>query len=411
MCLLAYDLRTKSALDLWLQDLPQGLHAQAREYIADAAELAARRWRSWCEGSEPEPSADGGSRDAPANPGAGVVGSVGSADPEHPRSAPRTTALHLQHYLTRLVDNCAAQGLVDKFTTEHRKGDLDRLSDLSSQDSNHDWLWAVHPNKGNRLATDEYVEAVRLRLGCGGPVEPALCKNCGTAVMSCNGEHGLLCAKGESTKGHNAIRDQLHDMASSVDRSTELEPTGLIASRPQLRPADTLTGAFHNGRLAAVDVGVICPAASGAGLDCVQTMDQRKRDRMAPFAEELAYGAVEYHPFAVSCWGRLHPSAEQMLRNISKRMARREGLSNQRPIEDRLRARITTEVMRRAARMVLRCLPAQTDATIPDDLPIDHHAECRAGDPATLYLPPYDEVPPSGTPGALPSGAPQPGAA
>ena len=126
----------------------------------------------------------------------------------------------------------------------------------------------------------------------------------------------------------------------------------------------------------------------------------RKRDRMAQFAEELANGAVEYHPFAVSCWGRLHPNAEQMLRNISKRMARREGLSNQRSIEDRLRARITTEVMRRAARMVLRCLPAQTDATVQDDLPVDHHAERRAGDPANLYLPPYTEVLPSGTWGA-----------
>ena len=49
----------------------------------------------------------------------------------------------------------------------------------------------------------------------------------------------------------------------------DVEPMGLVPSRPTLRPADVLSGAFHNGRLAAVDVGVISPSAAGAGADCV----------------------------------------------------------------------------------------------------------------------------------------------
>ena len=255
-------------------------------------------------------------------------------------------------------------------------------------------------NKSKPLLPDEYVTAVRLRLGCGGPQDPAICGNCGTAVIACNGVHGLLCAKGDSTRGHNAIRDELHCMATPVDANAETEPEGLIASQPRLRPADVLTGAFHNGRLAAVDVGVICPSASGAGIDCVVTMDQRKRERMEPFREELEASGVEYHPFAVSCWGRLHPGAEQMLQNLAKRTARRQGLSCQREVVQRLRARITTEVMRRAARMVLSCLPR----AVPDELEAQaasntapsHDAEARAGDPGTTALPPFHTAPPSG---------------
>jgi len=242
---------------------------------------------------------------------------------------------------------------------------------------------------------------VRLRLGCGGPEEPAVCGNCNAAILGINGEHCLLCASGESTRGHNRIRDELHSMAKPIDSSAETEPEGLIPSHPRLRPADILTGAFHNGRLAAVDVGVICPSAAGAGLDCVVTMEERKRERMAPLAQELEAAGVEYRPFAVSCWGRLHPNAEQMLANLSKRMARRDGTASQSAMLIRLRSRITTELMRRASRMVLCCLPmgsrAEDDVSLGDDeAPITLEASLRAGHPGLSHLPPLYPAPHSG---------------
>ena len=206
-------------------------------------------------------------------PSGGVVGDAGTEDAEHPRSAGRGGALRVQQLLCRIADRCEAVGLVHQFTTQERWSDLHRLSDLAHKDANHDWLWSAHPHKGKPLEAHEYVVAVRLRLGCGGPDDPG---NCGVAVIGSNGEHGLLCAKGESVRGHNHVRDELHSMARAVDSSAETEPEGLIPSHPRLRPADVLTGAFHLGRLAAVDVGVICPSAVGAGLDCVATMEQRK---------------------------------------------------------------------------------------------------------------------------------------
>jgi hypothetical protein len=278
---------------------------------------------------------------------------------------------------------------------------LHRIADLSAKEASHDWLWAVDPHKGRPLESDEYVEAVRLRLGCGGPEEPTICGNCDAAVLSCNGEHGLLCAKGESTKGHNKIRDELHSMAKTIDSSAETEPEGLIPSHPRLRPADLLTGAFHNGRLAAVDVGVICPSAAGAGLDCVVTMEQRKRERLEQFKDELEAGGIDYHPFAVSCWGRFHPNAEQMLQRLAKRLARRDGSTNLRSVLSRLRSRIVTELMRRAARMVLTCLPRAACSDEPlesqiDEVPPSTHADLRVGHPGICFLPPLYPAPPTG---------------
>ena len=78
-------------------------------------------------------------------------------------------------------------------------------------------------------------------------------------------------------RGHIAIRYELQSMALQVDAFVETELEGPIPSHQRLRLADGLTGAFHNGRLAAVDFAEVSPAASGAGSDCVVTVDQRKR--------------------------------------------------------------------------------------------------------------------------------------
>jgi len=316
--------------------------------------------------------------------------------------------LHVQQRLTRIVDRCSEQGLVVKFQHQERWDDLQRLSDLADKDANHDWLWAIHRHKAQRLEPDEYVAAVRLRLGCAGPEEPTICGNCGCSLLSCAGTHALLCAKGESTRGHNDIRNELHSMASSIDPASELEPEGLIASRPHLRPADVLTGAFNNGHLAAVDVGVISPSAAGAGSNCVATMDARKRERMEPYTDELAAVGVEFHPFALSCWGRLHPSALQMLRNLSKRIARREGQGSQRVVLQRLLARIATAVMRRAARMLLRCLPRSVregdDGEVLAAPTLSPAVYLRAGDPGDASLPRFPGEASRVSPGTVPVG-------
>ena len=388
----AYDERTQAALARWLAVVPAAQHPEVRCVLDDAQEQARLRWAAWCTGTASPPAITGSSEQAGA--AGGLISDVGTADPEHPRSAVRGGALLVQHLLCRVLDRCGSEGLVAKYRAEERWSDINRLSDLSDKNASHEWLWAADPHKGKPLEAAEFVSAVRLRLGCGGPDEASICGNCGVAILGSNGEHGLLCAKGESTRGHNCVRDVLHSMAKSIDSSAETEPEGLIPSHPRLRPADILTGAFHNGRLAAVDVGVICPSASGAGLDCVVSMHERKHDRIAPFKDEMEAQGVDYHPFAISCWGQLHPAAEQMLLTASRRMARRDGTTDQRAILIRLRSRIATEIMRRAARMVLGCMPkcsgSEDDAAMqhPVEAAPSTEASLRAGHPGLCRLPP-----------------------
>ena len=83
--------------------------------------------------------------------------------------------------------------------------------------------------------------------------------------------------------------------------------------------------------------------------------------------------------------------ASQMLHNLAKRMARRDGTASQSAILSRLRGRITTEVMRRAARMVLRCLPRADYLEAQSgegSAPLDA-IDLRAGHPCSADLPQF----------------------
>ena len=94
--------------------------------------------------------------------------------------------------------------------------------------------------------------------------------NCGEAVLGPSGTHGLPCARGPCNGGHNEVCEEVSRFASAIDGTTELEPPGLLCSRPALRPADVLTGVLDpSDRLAALDLGIIAPQAEGAGADCV----------------------------------------------------------------------------------------------------------------------------------------------
>ena len=107
------------------------------------------------------------------------------------------------------MDACVARGLLQR---ARESGDWEReqlLSELSSLGVNHEWLWMLDPRKGPVLSDDDYVAAVRLRLGAGGPADAVPCGCCNQALLGPSGGHALLCARGPSTRGHNAVRDEL----------------------------------------------------------------------------------------------------------------------------------------------------------------------------------------------------------
>jgi len=121
ICMRLYDQRTCSAYERWLGEMPVDMHVHIRVTLDDAADQAAARWRSWCEGSQPPvQQADRNDSVPVAGAGAGIIGQVGSQDVEHPHSMPSSSPMHLQQQLTRLADRCGAQGLVNKFTQQER---------------------------------------------------------------------------------------------------------------------------------------------------------------------------------------------------------------------------------------------------------------------------------------------------
>ncbi len=284
-----------------------------------------------------------------------------------------------------MMDASTARGLLQR---ARQSEDRDRewlLAELVSPHVSHEWLWRIDPNKGSALAADDYVAAVRLRLGSGGPSDAVPCASCGDALLGPSGLHALLCACGPSTRGHNAVRDELFQVASSLDSTSELEPTGLIPSRPGLRPADLLTGVSgFSGRHAALDVGICCPAAAGAGNDCVEAMRQRKQARLAPLEAELEAGGVEYRPITFSCYGRPHPDALRVMQAFGRRLARRKGTEAH--IEERrLAARIGVQIWRRAARMLHQCVPDSAPGEAEADLaPLCSEVLCRVGPSGTV---------------------------
>ena len=127
---------------------------------------------------------------------------------------------------------------------------------------------------------------------------------CGRHVLDLQGKHALCCMGSATTTGHNRVRDTIAMGLVMADAGTGTEPPELVPSGPNLRPADTLRASTVDGFLAC-DVGIASPEASGAGLDCVESMRARKLERcdervLMEFEEEN----VRYTPLVLSCYGR-----------------------------------------------------------------------------------------------------------
>ena len=187
--------------------------------------------------------------------------------------------------------------------------------------------------------------------------EPFLCERCGAAVVDRTGSHALCCAAPEGTRGHYAVRDALLPLVHLADPSAQTEVPELIPTNPALRPADILTSAVAPGSLAALDVGVCSPDASGAGADCCDAMWVKKSGNYAEHFPVLAHTGVRYMPLVFSCYGRAHLNTDSAMEQLARQAARRTGFADHRPLLRRARAAVGVALWRRAAAMVTACLP------------------------------------------------------
>ena len=232
-----------------------------------------------------------------------------------------------------------------------------RLAELCDDTVNSEWLWALDPAQSSSLEPDAYVAAVRLRLGASFAEQPLPCRVC-RGTLDTAGTHALCCAPGESTRGHNEVRDCAFDLVRIADATAEKEVLGLLDAAPGLRPADILTSAVSPGLVSALDVGVAAPGARHAGADCTESMRIRKRKVYARHLGALAAEAVEYRPLVWSCWGREHPDTTAALTRLARQAARRRGLACPAQLLRQVRAQVGAALARRAAAMLRACMPA-----------------------------------------------------
>ena len=144
-----------------------------------------------------------------------------------------------------------------------------------------------------------------------------------------------------------------------ADSSATTEIRNLFPTAPLLRPADIFTSAARQGRLAALGIGICSPDASGAGLDCTATMYENKIRR---YAEHLKQdNGFDYIPLIFSCYGRVHPECQNILKSLAQRAARRRGVIDFQGLLSRVHRNIGVEIWRRLASMIHSCAPRLTD--------------------------------------------------
>ena len=98
----------------------------------------------------------------------GITPDDGDGDEEHPHSRKRTK---IQGVITACIDSGIREGLLQMHESEGSWAARMRLAELGDSSVDHTWLWRLNPRHGLILEADEYIDSVRFRLGCAGPVE------------------------------------------------------------------------------------------------------------------------------------------------------------------------------------------------------------------------------------------------
>ena len=185
------------------------------------------------------------------------------------------------------------------------------------------------------------------------------CPKFGVKAQDVCGLHSLCCARGENTTGHYCVRDRVLELVHLADSSAVTKVRQLFPDTPNLRPAGIFKAAALPGRMAALDVGICCPDASGAGSDCCDSMFHSKVDKYRVYLD--AQSDFEYRPLVFSCYGRVHPEAVAIFETLARSAARKHGVIDHKGLLARLYRNIGVEIWKRAASMVYDCMPKLQD--------------------------------------------------
>jgi hypothetical protein len=268
------------------------------------------------------------------------------------------SAFAIQNRITKHFDERRLLVLRETCVNEGREEDVLRLRDLQdTPNQDNTWWQALNPQEDRVLPHQEWVTAMRARLGAAVLPTDAICGSCGIRILDTQGYHALCCARAESTIGHNRIRDCLATMCAQADPATAIEVVGLCPQEPSLRPADVLTRSLHPTLTVAADIGVRAPHAARAGNDYLTTMRVTKIERYERHRDDLATQGIVYQPVIFSAYGRRDLNANSMINHAAVRAARQRGWSNSTGFLKWWKRQITAEIWRRTAKMIHSCVP------------------------------------------------------
>ena len=235
----------------------------------------------------------------------------------------------MQRSLCSLSDEVRLAKLGEEFHAAGNDADIRRIRELRSPDTDHSWMWLVNPVHGLVLPAEKISIAMRLRVCAPILVDDVVCQVCQARVLDKKCTHSLCCSLAEATIGHNRVKEVVHAFCAVSDSSACMEAAGLVDSQPDLRPADILTRAAIPNRLAALDVGLKCSEASGAGHGCAQAMVEEKLEYYASVLPELERKGITYAPITFSSFGRRHGTTTKIMIEAAFRAAQFRGHPNQ----------------------------------------------------------------------------------
>ena len=354
-----FDARLDAAMSALSSTVPAETAETIRSFVAQCQEHAELEWRDL--GTDAAISAGGGH--SGRRPGHNLVNQMWDADSEMiSESATSLDAGHPQRGISHIVDEHCMDALTERFQSNSQPQHVARLRDIRHPNQCHDWLWALGARKQAALPAEEFVVAVRLRLGASVIDDVTTCSYCHDHLIDSSGLCALQCAGSCATRGHTAVKDAVMELAVQADPAAEAEPAGLVAHRPGLRPADVLCAGSSRGQLCALDVGVTMPLPADGDTDAAQRYKDLKLRKYRNYADAMRAQGITYTPIIWTSWGRAHDDVIQHLRSLAARAARRRGLVSHKDILREAQFNIALELQARAARMVLACTRPPEDA-------------------------------------------------
>ena len=339
------------------------LKAQLDATLEKAKAAAAKAWTRF----------DDDAAGAASTAAGAVAGDQPEAPEEEPEDKEELEAMMenrvpgaIQARLSSVMDKAKLGRILQDMEKRDMFDDVLRLRELEdSRVQDHSWIEAINPGKGATMAPHEWTTAVRLRLGANLTPTARICGACGEQTLDPQCYHALCCAQGESTRGHNLVRDVLAETFALADPTTDKEVAGLVPDKPDLRPADILTQAAHATLTTAVDVTVRCPYAAGSGDDCAEKGKADKLDHYRSVLEQLNHQGIRYAPAVFTSFGRRHHDVNVMTNLAARRAARHRGCTEAKGLVATWNRNLAVALWTRAARMVHKCLAGHRAA--PDD--------------------------------------------